>query len=229
MAIKTSKTDRKKTIKYHKETFEKIQEEKRLRILKEAINEFASKGFSTANINDIAKNSGISIGSMYNYFESKDNLFLTVMHYGYELIEKALSAVAEEQGDIFAKLEKMLRICQVYSRKYKKITQVYLDATSEGLAHLSRQLSREVETITAKYHHTLITQAQEQGIVDKKIDPGVISFCIDNIVLIMQFSYTTEYYAERMKIFAGDKSLKEDERIVQGIMFFLRGALAPRK
>ncbi len=45
-----------------------------------------ANGFSAANINVMAKNAGISIGSMYNYFESKENLFLAVVDYGYKVL-----------------------------------------------------------------------------------------------------------------------------------------------
>ncbi|HOM88904.1 MAG TPA: TetR/AcrR family transcriptional regulator, partial [Spirochaetota bacterium] len=55
--------------KAHKETFERISPEKRDRIITIATKEFAKNGFKGANINIIAKKAGISIGSMYNYFE----------------------------------------------------------------------------------------------------------------------------------------------------------------
>ncbi len=102
--------------KHYKETFEKISEDKRKKIFDQAIAEFSSKGFTAANINDIAKNADISIGSMYNYFASKEDLFLTVLYYGYTLLEGALRNVAQVEGDIFDKLEKMIRVAQEYSR-----------------------------------------------------------------------------------------------------------------
>lgn len=215
------------TEKHYKDTFEKISEEKRKKILDVAVKEFASKGFSSANINEISKNAGISIGSMYTYFASKEDLFLTVMNYGYSLLEEALTDVATVEGDIFDKLEQMIRTAQYYSKKHREMTQIYLDITSEGLAHLSRKLSRKMETITAQYSVNLIKESQEKGLVAKDIDEKVFTYCIDNIILLLQFSYTTEYFRERMKIFAGENSLIEDERIVNGIMQFIRKALTP--
>lgn len=214
--------------KPYKSTFEKISDDKRTKILEVAIDEFSKKGFNSANINDISKNAGISIGSMYTYFASKEDLFLTVINYGYELLEDALQEIALARGDVFDKLEKMFRFAQKYSKKYKKVTQIYLDITSESLAQLSRKLSRKMETITARYYWALIKEGKEQGLIDKKLDERIASFCIDNMILILQFSYTAEYYKERMKIFAGDNSLAEDEKMIKGIMYFLKGALSPR-
>ena len=47
--------------KHYKQTFDKINDEKRARILESAIDEFSNKGFSNANINVIANNAQISI------------------------------------------------------------------------------------------------------------------------------------------------------------------------
>ncbi len=214
------------TQKLYKETFDKISDDKRSRILEAATTEFADKGFSAANINIIAKNAGISIGSMYNYFASKEDLFLTVFDEGYKLLETALIEVSNVEGDIFAKLEALIRTAQKTSRKYQKLTQIYLDSTSEGLTHLSRRLSRQFETITAHYYHEILNQAKAEGYISGDLDEKVTSFCIDNLIVLLQFSYASEYFTERMKIFAGEDILENDDKIVKGIMRFIRGALS---
>lgn len=216
------------TSKHHKETFDKISEKKREKVLQAATSEFAKNGYKTANINVIARNAGISIGSMYNYFSSKENLFLTVINEGYKHLEAALSRADLEQGDIFDKLEEILRVAQRFSKENPEITQVYCDITSEGLSHLSRKLSRNIETITALFYRKQLEEAKAKGIVDPALDDWVTSFCIDNIILLMQFSYTSEYYKERLKIFVGEDAFDEDERLISGMMRFIRGALAPK-
>lgn len=215
--------------KRYKETFEKISDEKRVRILHVATMEFAEKGFSAANINVIAKNAGISIGSMYNYFASKEDLFLTVFDQGYQLLEKALVEISRMEGDIFDKFECLIRLAQKSSRQYRELTQIYLDITSEGLIGLQQKLSRNFESITAQYYRDMINMAKSKGLVDPSADEYVFSFCLDNLVVILQFSYASEYFKERMKIFVGEDALDNDEKIIQGIMHFIRGALGVRK
>ena len=60
------------------------------------------------------------------------------------------------------------------------------------------------------------------------LDERITSFCIDNLLVMLQFSCTSDYYKERLKIFAGDDALEDDEKIINGIMRFIRGALGPR-
>jgi len=213
--------------KPYKETFEKISEDKRENIRTVAAAEFARYGFKAANINVIAKKAGISIGSMYNYFNSKEDLFLTIIDYGYQVLEGVLSEIDLEKGDIFDKIERLLRAAQKFSKKYPELNQIYLDITSEGLSHLSVMLSRKMETISARFYRALISESKKTGEVDPKIEEYVTSFCLDNLILLLQYSYTTDYFRERMKIFAGEDALDNDEKIVHGMMYFIRKALSP--
>ena len=211
--------------KHYKDAFDKISEDKRRRIIEAAISEFSEKGFVVANINVIAKNAGISIGSMYNYFDSKESLFLTIVDYGYAVLEGVISSIDLEKGNIYDKIELLVRAAQQFSKTHPELIQIYLDSASAGLGHLSEKLSRQVESITADFYRALIAEAKTDGLVADDIDAHAAAFCIDNLILLMQYSYTSGYFRERMKIFAGADALENDEKIVTGIMRFIRGGL----
>ncbi|MDO5531290.1 TetR/AcrR family transcriptional regulator [Sutterella sp.] len=51
-------------------------EQRRQAILDATLDEFESKGFSEARIEDIAKRAGVAKGTVYNYFESKEALLM---------------------------------------------------------------------------------------------------------------------------------------------------------
>jgi AcrR family transcriptional regulator len=215
--------------KYHKETFSRIPAEKQQRILDTAVAEFAVNGFPGANINVIAKKAGISIGAMYKYFGSKENLFLTIIERAHGLLEEVLDGIDHSPGDIFQKIEMMVRAAQRYARAFPELHQIYLDLTSEGLSHMSRKLSGKMETITARFYEKLIERAMGQGSIDCRLDPRVTALCIDNLILMLQYSYTSDYFKERMKIFIGPDALLDDEKIVRGMMGFIKKALLAQK
>lgn len=214
---------------HYKDAFDRIGKDKQQRILDAAIAEFSAKGFIAANINVIAKNAGISIGSMYNYFASKEQLFLTIVDHGYAVLKNVISSVDLTKGDIFDKLEMMLRLAQDYSRQYPELSQIYLDLTSGGLAHLSKTVSRQMEGITANFYQTMMNDAKQAGIMAPDLDERVTAFCLDNLMVMLQFSCTSDYYKERLKIFVGEDALDDDEKIIGGMMRFIRRALAPQK
>jgi len=211
--------------KYYRDIFERIPAEKQKRILDAAIAEFAANGFPRANINVIAQKAGISIGAMYKYFGSKEDLFLTIVEQAHGLLAGVLEEIDRSPGDIFEKLEKMVRAAQTYARRFPELHQIYLDMTSEGLSHLSRKLSGKMETVSARFYQKMIRQAINQGGVGQGLDPKVAALCIDNLILMLQYSYTSDYFKERMKIFLGPGALDDDEKMVQGVMGFIRGAL----
>ena len=58
---------------------EQMREATRRHIMRVAAGEFARLGFDQANINVIAEQSGIGKGTIYLYFESKRDLFLSML------------------------------------------------------------------------------------------------------------------------------------------------------
>jgi AcrR family transcriptional regulator len=56
----------------------KVLIDKKADIFKAAREVFYTKGFKDTNISEIAKKAGIGVGTFYNYFESKEKLFLEV-------------------------------------------------------------------------------------------------------------------------------------------------------
>lgn len=215
----------KNRVKYHKSTFDNISEDRKQTVLNVAISEFAANGFNATNINVIAKKAGISIGSMYSYFESKEALFLTIIDKGFHLLENALQEAVEQTDDIFELFEKLLRASKYYAVNYPELNQIYLDMTTQGLSHLSSKLSGQMESITARLYCDFINRAKASGTVSGDIDERLVSFCLDNLILMFQFSFTSDYYRERMKIFLGSGA-DDDERLIQGVMSFIRKALS---
>ncbi len=59
-------------------TFMNLPEEKQGRILEAAIKEFGIRNVREANLSNIIKDAGISRGSLYQYFETKEDLYIHV-------------------------------------------------------------------------------------------------------------------------------------------------------
>jgi AcrR family transcriptional regulator len=64
--------------------FEKIEPDRRRRVLQAAAREFASEGFEKASLGRIAGAAGLSKASLYYYFEDKADLFATVVRVAWE-------------------------------------------------------------------------------------------------------------------------------------------------
>ncbi len=209
---------------YFKEAFKKVSEEKRSRILDVAIVEFAEHGFESANINSIANEAGISVGSIYKYFENKEDLFLTIIHYGVETLKEILAGIIAGDEPFDLRIEKIIRAIQKYSRENEHLTKLYNEMATESRSSLVWKIVSDMENATAGLYASYIREAQEKGEADKDIEPGYFAFFLDNLFIMLQFSYACEYYKERMKIYIGADVLEEDDKLAQQLMKFIRGA-----
>ena len=214
---------------FHKSTFDNISQEKRTKILEVATREFAACGFENANINTIAKKAGVSVGSLYKYFDTKSDLFLTTVSFGIDTLERLLEQVTGNDEDLMIKFEKILRAAIRFSREMDVMIKLYNEFTTESNAELGRQLIDRMEALTAKAYKMAIVQGQVAGEVRLDIDPGMAAFLVDNILMSVQFAYSCTYYAERLKIYAGDDIFQKDDFVVENILRFVKAALKPQK
>jgi AcrR family transcriptional regulator len=83
---------------------EQLRQERRQQILEAALAVFGQKGFHAANVSDVAAQAGVSQGTIYWYFESKDELLTAALLTLFEGIEEATLAVLEEHSTASGKL-----------------------------------------------------------------------------------------------------------------------------
>ncbi len=82
-----------------------------------ALKLFAKKGFFNTTIADIAKEMGMSVGNMYNYFPSKESLAKELLLYTARIFGDEIKKINEM--DISTK-EKIKKIVELYFKKAKE-------------------------------------------------------------------------------------------------------------
>lgn len=209
---------------YYKDSFNKISQEKRDRIIEAAIYEFAEHGFDSANINVIAQKAGISVGSIYKYFGSKEDLFLTVIHTGVETLKGVLEEIMHGEEDLPRRIEKIIRAIQSYSRSNAQLTKLYNEMATESHSELVWKIVSEMEGATAGMYASMIRDAQSSGLVRGDIDPKLFAFYLDNLFMMLQFSYSCEYYRERMKLYVDPGVFEQDDLVTEQLLKFIKGA-----
>lgn len=92
-------------------TFENLSEEKRLRIINSAIEEFANKGYKRATVDNIVSKAGISKGSIFQYFKNKEKLYLYICDYQINIIkDKVFNQKESNETDFFELYKHAARI-----------------------------------------------------------------------------------------------------------------------
>lgn len=209
---------------HSKEAFNKLAPEKQQKILQSAVQEFAEHGYDSANINNIASNAEISIGSMYKYFNSKADLYLTVAQMGAETLRTALEQIISEEDPLLVSIEKIIRAIQSYSRQQQCLTRLYNEMTTENHSDLIWTVVSDIEGVTADLYAALIAKAQQAGEIRNDADTRYFAFFLDNLFILLQFSYACDYYKKRLKMYVSDDAFDNDEFMVEQIMKFIKGA-----
>lgn len=190
-----------------------------------AAQEFSRLGYQAANINVIADKCAVSVGSLYKYFTTKENLFLTVCSEAVRQLAESLEAVEREGGRLIDKVDRLIRIIQAHSRRQGTLINLYNEITTEANRDRAAQLSYQVESLSASYYRRLIEEALRNGEIDGETDGAVAAFCMDSLFMTLQFSYASEYYGDRMKIYISETILEDDDRVREGLLRFIGNAL----
>lgn len=210
--------------KFYKKTFEKIPAEKRERILRVITEEFANNGFNNTSISQIASKSGISVGSVYKYFENKEEIFKMVVEDGLSQLESLLTRLVSSNDDIAVKAEIIIRELIKFSNEKPELVKLYCALTADGSSELLSSLSQQIEALSAQIYSKVLEEAQKTGDVRSDIDPSFFAFLLDNVFMMLQFSTACEYYKKRFNIYMGKNPEESEEIIVEQTLKFLKAA-----
>lgn len=216
--------------KRYKEAFERATDERKEKILEVGIKEFASKGYEKANINIIAKKAGISIGLMYKYFSTKEDLFITCIQRGMSILDDAVDEILQSDDKLIVKAEKLIRTTCQLSQRDANYVKLYNEITSERDSEKAIEFAKAIEGETSKKYVKCITDALAKGDVRQDMDPRLFAFFLDNLLTSLQFSFTCDYYRNRLEIYTGVNvaELSEDQ-IVRQLLKFIESAFTFEK
>lgn len=99
--------------------------EKRGELIAAALEEFTTKSYEEASLNQIIKNAGISKGTFYYHFQDKQDLYLSLLNHGiqakWEFINNATKELKDEAGqDIFASFKLQARMGVQFAQAHPK-------------------------------------------------------------------------------------------------------------
>jgi TetR/AcrR family transcriptional regulator len=207
--------------------FDRIPEDKRKRVLNCAKRAFAANGFASTNVNNIAKDAGISVGSLYKYFRTKQDIFLALIEEAHVFLEVTLDEIFAKEKSFFARVETILRAAVETASADPDLVRIYISCTTEELSPLAEKLSGRIESVSASRYRAMVEEAAASGEIRLPAEPGACAFFLDDIFLMVQFSYGSRYYLERLKLFAGEKALESPETLVAGLLRLIETTFRP--
>jgi len=143
---------------------EEQKEKRREEILEAGLNLFIRKGYSSTKIKDIADCAGMSVGLMFHYFKSKENLYEELIRYGLSGPMKIMTLTDMEPIAFFEEAAKQILQyikAQTFTAKmFVLMGQAYYnEAAPQGVKDMLRDF--DIYTPTAQ----LIQKGQVNGTI----------------------------------------------------------------
>ncbi len=117
---------------------------RRVEILKQAEIIFAMKGFHNVTMAEIAGASGFSIGSLYQFFEGKENLYTTMITEKLDLIYPEIIKATETANDIIGKLEALIDAYLQFVEKNTDFWRLFMNGQSAALSEVMTSLRQRL-------------------------------------------------------------------------------------
>jgi AcrR family transcriptional regulator len=165
------------------------------------------------------------VGSLYQYFGTKENCFLAVLDDGVAELQLRLDEVLGRASDPWDRIEAIVRLIPDHSRRHAEVIRLYQEIGTEGLSDLGRDFCERFEGLSARVYAALLAEARAAGAVRADLDERYAAFCLDNVLVSLQFSFACDYHSLRKRVYLGPDRASEEELVTQ-VLRFLRYGLA---
>ncbi|MGD8780074.1 MAG: TetR/AcrR family transcriptional regulator [Ignavibacteria bacterium] len=154
---------------------EREKERRRLDIIDAAEEVFFSKGFEKSTMDDVAEQAELSKGTLYLYFESKDELFLEIIYRGNNILYNLFQKAVEIEGNGLCKTKAIGKAFIEFNRKYPNYYNAFLQNQTQKI--VMEKLDRaEGKVISVKEKSmelfiNIINEGISDGSLKSDLDP----------------------------------------------------------
>ena len=142
------------------------QEEKRRLLLDAAVRGFARQGYHASRVGDIAEEAGVAYGLLYHYFDSKEDVLLTVFRDTWRALIETIESV-KQAGD--APREQLRKVAEILLRSWRRDPELVRVLVLEVTR--SPHLPGEMDEIARSF--AAIQEIVERGQADGSIRPDL--------------------------------------------------------
>ncbi|MBS4172952.1 TetR/AcrR family transcriptional regulator [Bacillus sp. FJAT-49736] len=194
---------------------EEYKVNKKKAILESALKCFAQKGFELATIDDICALSGMSKGSIYNYFKTKDDIYIQLMNEqtkaNFEFFQEKFKSITSAAGKLQILFETYREIS--LTEEFKNLILVHGEfwLSSSRKEDVRSIMLERYQNIYKNFVMTILEEGKENGEFKTDIDSSVIAalfwtiidgICLDYAVIGDEYPYCKVFHKTEEMIFS---------------------------
>lgn len=205
-------------------SFLNLGKEKQEAILNSAIKEFSKKGFKGALVENIAKESKVAKGSIFNYFGGKEGLFLFVFEQALEKVKGHLKSVKNmtETVPFLDRIRIIAREGTKFAKRNPDMLKLYLRLHTETGVEIAFQLLKVVRQYSIKFLCELVEEAKDKGEINTDIDTLALAFLLDSVLERLLQAFSVEHIGDPFGIYA---RMQESEIMMEKVIGILAKGL----
>lgn len=152
---------------------------------------FADKGYDKTSIRDIAGKSGLSIGSLYDYIQNKEDILYLLAQDFYNQLKTEVVKVLENEKDVTKRLEGTLETMLRVVDRFQEYT-LFTYRESKNLKREDLVAVLEQESFFIKTFTKIIKDGMNQGLFDTD-EPEIVA----NMLTILTHSWALKRHSLR--------------------------------
>jgi len=194
------------------------KERERLRhkqeILNTALRLFSEQGFHNVSMQQIAEASEFSVGTLYNFFNSKETLFEELINSCGETIIETLVAIMDSPGTEVERLTNFIRYACTLLEEHAQFIKLYVSELGTRGAKLSKRREREdFNTILNVRLEQILEDGIRKGLF-RHVDPAIAAKAINSIIETLGFEMAGQFD----KVVTTDMFAKVEQLFVDGLL-----------
>lgn len=165
-----------------KSTFWNLPAAKREALLAIMVEEFAEQPYATASVSRIVERAGIAKGSIYQYFEHKQDMFLFLVEHAAAEQLRLLDALvpADPQADFFTLLRWQMSASVRVGAAAPHLTRLIYRAVSDALP-CRAEVEQRLQSASAGHLVALVQRGIARGDLDPDLDPALAALVLRGV------------------------------------------------
>ncbi|MBX6377751.1 MAG: TetR/AcrR family transcriptional regulator [Clostridia bacterium] len=161
----------------------RAERDRRRAILEAALHVFAEKGFHLATVEEIAARAGVGKGTVYEYFDSKTELFQGMIRAAMEAYLEALQRAVAERGRCAERLERALLLSLEFMKRNQPLARAVMEQPGSISRSLQEWLHRARDQATA-IARAIVEEGVRRGEF-RPVDPDVAAYSFFGTVHVL--------------------------------------------
>ncbi len=144
---------------------------------------FGEKGYENTSLDEIAKKADVAKGTIFYYFNSKDELFSDLVEEGINILSEEISKITLQNIDIKEKLEK---ITEYHFSFFKEHAGVCLMILGQ-LGSFQKRWHKDANLIRTKYMsilELLIQEGKKEKIINQYLDTEAVVVSLFSLLAV---------------------------------------------